>query len=306
MPFPRRVRWLKGKYANVDGIPFTMPVRTETSPALFAGFWIDADAARDMLPGEELHPVTIFGRGILVIAVVNYLDTTIGKYVEFCVGPLVTRGYKKAPALLALLRRSHYGTGMYIYDLPVSTEISVKGGLGIWGMPKRQANLDFLISDKTVSSQYDLDGQLVVRIDIPKPRSARLPVSMEGVGWGAFRGMLHKSYIHLRSHMGLRLGGRGAQILVGDHPRAEPLKRLNIKPRALFTGFTPMLDGVLDDHVETWYLTAEEPPAPPEVGVRDIVDLDLSQEWLPPPDRVSSDRLMAELKPKERAGRRKS
>lgn len=304
MTFSPRIQWLKGRYANVDGIPFTMPVRTQTSPALFAGFAIDADKAAELLPGQELHPLRLFGRGILVLAVVNYLDTTIGKYVEFCVGIMVTRGTSAPPTLPALALMGHYGTGVYIYDLPVSTEISVKGGLGIWGMPKRQANLDYIIGDETVSTQYDLDGQLVVRVDIPRPRQARLPMVMNGVSYGDFRGMLYKSYVHLRGATGMHLGGRRARLLIGDHPRAEPLKRLNIRPQALFTGFTPVVDGVLDDHIETWYLTADNPPPDPAIGLRDVIGLGLSQQWLAPPDRATSDRLMATLSPAQRVGQR--
>ena len=159
--FPQRVRWLEGRYANVDGIPFTMPVGTRTSPALFAGFTIDPEAAEAILPGQELHPCRIWNRGVLVFAVVNYLDTTIGSYVEFCIGVLCTRGLRPAPRLLRWPPSRCTGTGIYIYDLPVSTEISVKGGRGIWGMGKRRANLDFVIGDDTVSSQYDLDGHTV-------------------------------------------------------------------------------------------------------------------------------------------------
>jgi Acetoacetate decarboxylase (ADC) len=302
--FSPRNRWLNGRYANVDGIPFKMPVQTLTSPALFAAFAIDADQAAELLPGQELQPLRIFGHGLLVIAVVNYLDTTIGKYVEFCIGVMVTHGTRRAPALPALALRSLYGTGVYIYDLPVSTEISVKGGLGIWGMPKRQANLDYIVGEETVSTQYDLDGQLVVRLDIPRPRQAGLPMIMNGVAYGGFRGMLHKSYVHLRGGTGVTLGGRQARLLIGDHPRAEPLKHLDIRPTALATGFTPMVDGVLDDHIETWYLTADSPPPVAEVGLRDVVDLNLSQQWLSPPDRGSSDLLMAALSPSERVGHR--
>src|SRR4051812_23020761 len=93
MAFPRRVRWLEGKYANVDGIPFTMPIATHHSPAMFAAFTVDANAAAAMLPGQELHPVKVLGRGVLVLAIVDYHDTTIGKYVEFCIGILAARGY---------------------------------------------------------------------------------------------------------------------------------------------------------------------------------------------------------------------
>jgi hypothetical protein len=302
--FPPRVRWLEGRYSNVDGIPFTMPVRTQTSPALFAGFSIDAEKAAELLPGQELHPLSLAGRGVLVLAVVDYLDTTIGRYVEFCVGIMVNRGYRPPPTLASVLLQRHFGLGVYIYDLPVSSEISVKGGLGIWGMPKRQANLDYLVGAETVSSQYDLDGQLAVRIDIPRPERTFMPLWLEGVGYGDYRGMLYKSYIHLRGRMGFHLGGGGARLLIGDHPRMEAIKSLDINPDAIFSGFAPRIDGVLDDHIETWYLTADAPPPPPPVGMKSVVDLTLSEQWLAPPDRESSDRLLVLLTPREGVGQR--
>src|SRR3712207_8057774 len=42
-----RERWVTGRFANVDGIPFRMPVGTRGSPALFAGFSIDADRSEE-------------------------------------------------------------------------------------------------------------------------------------------------------------------------------------------------------------------------------------------------------------------
>lgn len=297
-----RTRWLEGRYSNVDGIPFRMPVRTRSSPALFAAFSIDADAARSLLPGQELHPCRVLRRGVLVVGVVNYLDTTIGRYVEFCIGVLCTRGRRPAPPAIPLALIPAFGTGVFIYDLPVSTEISVKGGRGIWGMAKRRANLDFVVGEDTVSSQYDLDGQLVMRIDVPNA-GPKIPFLMKGVGYGDFRGLLTKSYISMRGAVGIGLGGSGATLLVGDHPRAEALKPLDIDPKPLFTGFVPRMSGVLDDHVETWYLTADEPPGPPKEGMRDVVDLGLGEEWLPPPDRHLSDAMLLRYTPAQRVGR---
>ena len=86
-----RERWLEGKFANVDGIAFQMPVGTKSSPALYAGFSIDAAAAEAMLPGCELHAVRLWSRGVMIVAVVDYQDTTIGTYVEFCIGILCFR-----------------------------------------------------------------------------------------------------------------------------------------------------------------------------------------------------------------------
>jgi hypothetical protein len=293
----RRARWLAGRYANVDGIPFQVPVAARDSPSITALFAIDADRAREMMPGQELHPLRLLQRGVLLVAVVDYRHTSIGRYVEFCIGVMCTRGRAPAPRVLPLALPRLFGTGALIYDLPVSTEISVKGGRGIWGMEKRRASLDFVIGERTVSSQYDLDGELVARIDIPKPSRAPVPFAMSGVGYGAFRGMLTKSRIAVGGRTGIPLRQGSARLLLGDHPRADPLKRLDIDPRPLFVCYTPAVAGVLDDHVETWFLTADEPPEAPVGGLESVVDLGLDESWPPPPDRARSDRLMGRLDP---------
>jgi hypothetical protein len=297
----RRIRWTRGQHANVDGIPFAMPVASRDSPALFACYTIDAERARALLPGRELHPFRIWKRGLLLLEVVYYTDTPIGKYVEFCVGIVCTRGTRPAPPLLPAVLAGRYGMGQYIYDLPVSTQISVKGGLGIWGMPKRQANLDFVIEDDWVSSQYDLDGELVVRLDVRRPRSTPLPLSMSGVGYGAFRGMLTKSYVHLKGRAGVNLGQGAARLLIGTHARARPLAELDISPEPLVSGFMPSSRGWLDDHIETWFLTERTPPAAAQDNRREVVDLGLSQSWLAPPDRARSTRLLHAREQRARA-----
>ncbi|SCL24506.1 acetoacetate decarboxylase family protein [Micromonospora inyonensis] len=273
MSFSRRERRLRGRYANVDGIPFRMPVATGSSPSLTALFRADADAVRKLLPGRELRPLRIGRHALLLVTVVDYQDTDIGRYIELCVGVPCRRGLT--------------GLGVYIHDLPVSTEISVKGGLGIWGMPKRRASLDFLVDADTVSSQYDLDGRMVLRIDAPRPARTPLPVRFRTVGYGSFRGLLVRSRIRLAGRVGLRRGGR---LTLGDHPRARVLRDLGVGSRPLVTAFLPAMVGVLDDHVESWFLTFDAPVPPAVPGLRDVVDLGLGQEWPPPPDRAAADR----------------
>lgn len=300
--FNRRNRWLQGRYANVDGIPFKMPVETKSSPCIFAGFTIDPDAAQNLLPGQELQAVKAFGRGILIVAVVNYGDTTIGKYVETCLGVLCAHRRQKPLPLAPLALPFLYGTGVYIYDLPVSTEISVKGGLGIWGMPKRQGNLDFIEGDETISSQYDFEGQIVSRLDVPNG-NAWLPVAFAGLGYGSFRGLLTKSRISGSGKARFGFGSKGTRLVLGDHPRAEPIKALDVNPNAIFSGYLPRFRGVLNDRVETWYLTSDTPPDIAETGMKDVVDLGLSEDWLAPPNRALSDAMLENWTPEQCVGR---
>jgi hypothetical protein len=283
---PRRLEQQAGRYALVDGIPFELPVRSEQTPALMAAFSIDPDAAARLLPGNELHPLRVWRKALLVVTVVNYQITNIGKYIEFSIAIACTHGSRPAPRVLPLLMQRTYGTGQYVYDLPVSTEISVKGGKGIWGMPKHQANLDFLVDDERVSSQYDLDGQLAMRIDVRRPASAWLPVSTRGTNYCAFRGMLMASYIYFQGKLGLHFMRPGsARLTIGSHPRVQPLKALGIEEQPLFAGFFPETHGVLDDHFECWFVSEERPPAAEMEGMRSVVDLGQSEQWLAPPKR---------------------
>lgn len=278
-----RLERQSGRHSLVDGIPFQLPVHSEDSPALMAAFPIDLEKAAALLPGNELHPLRLWNKGLLVVTVIDYRTTNIGKYIEFSIAIACTHGAKPAPRLLPALFMKHYGTGQYVFDLPVSSEISVKGGKGIWGMPKHQANLDFIIGDKTVSSQYDLDGQLAMRIEIERPGSTPLPVRAPAVNYCAFRGMLMKSYISVRAKAGITLFNRNAaRLFIGDHPRLGPLKTLDIGA-PIFTAFMPASNGILDDHIESWFLSYEKPPAIPPEGMESVVNLGLREDWLPPP-----------------------
>jgi hypothetical protein len=282
-----RIRRESGRHALVDAIPFTLPVASHDSPALIAAFSIDARAAVELLGGEEVHPLRIWGeRAVLLVTVVDYRSTNIGRYIEFSLAIACTHGPAPAPAWIPALPFAQrlYGTGQYVIDLPVSSEVSVKGGKGIWGMPKHRANLDFVIAPRTISSQYDLDGQLCVRIEVDRPRFERLPLSMTTSNYCAFRGMLMKSNISFKGHAGFNLPlTRSARLRIGEHPRVQALARLEISQRPLFSGYFPSTEGILDDHIDSWFLSFEEPPEIVPEGMESVVGLGQSQEWLAPP-----------------------
>ncbi len=286
---PRRIDTLTGRFSRVDGIPYELPINSKDSPALMAAFPIDAEKAARLLPGDELHPFRIRRKkGVLMVTVIDYRVTDIGAYIEFSIAIACTHGPRRAPPLLPLVFQKKYGLGQYVLDLPVNTEVSVKGGKGIWGMPKHLANLDFLIQDGTVSSRYDEGGRQAVRIEIERPKRAWLPLRMAAINYCAFRGMLMKSYIYFRGKLGFRLGRRArARLVIGDHPRVQALKDLGVSERPLFTGFFPATSGVLDDHFEAWFLSRPTLPADtyPE-GLESVVGLGQGQTSMPPPGDV--------------------
>jgi hypothetical protein len=287
MGTPKRIRNYEGRFALVDGIPFKMPVKCQNSPVLMAIFTIDPEKARHLIPGNEVYPFRLWKRGLLVITVVDYLLTNIGKYIEFSIAIACTHGSRPAPRLLPALLQKHYGLGQFVYDLPVSTEISVKGGKGIWGMPKHQANLNYIIGEEKVSSQYDLDGQFGMKIEIDRPKSAWLSMSTAAANYSEFRGLLVKSRIYFSGKMGFSLLKKGsAALTIGPLPRLQALKELDISPDPFCTVFIPQATGILDDYFESWFLTFDKPPTKAPEGMESVVNLGLSEQWLPPPTPI--------------------
>ncbi|MCY1032759.1 acetoacetate decarboxylase family protein [Corallococcus sp. BB11-1] len=287
MSIPKRIQRQSGRYSRVDDIPYALPVNSQGSPALMAAFTVDARRAAALLPGNELHPLRVSrDKGVLLISVIDYKKTDIGAYIEFSIALACTHGRRPAPPLLPLLFPKRYGVGQYVVDLPVNTEVSVKGGKGIWGMPKHLARLDFKVENGSVSSSYSEGGQQAVRVRIERPGRAWLPLRASAVNYCAFRGMLMKSSIYFRGRFGFRFGRRAwASLELGDHPRVQALRELSISPRAFLTGFFPSSSGVLDDHFEAWFLTQPTLPTStyPE-GLESVVDLGQDQTPMPPPD----------------------
>ncbi len=280
---PRRIKAYTDKYALVDGIPFKLPVAAVNSPALMAVFPINIEKAKAFLP-KNVQPFCLWKQGLLVVTVIDYRETPIGKYIEYSIGIACTHGSKPAPKLIPGFLPNIFKTGQYVIDLPVSSEVSVKGGKGIWGMPKHQGQLDFKITDDKVSSQYDLDGQLVAYVEIKKPKFNFFPIKIRASNYCSFRGMLMKSDILLNNRFGMRLFGKNkARFVIGDHPRLQALKELEIG-EAIAAVYLPSIHGILDDHIESWFLTYDQLPEKAPEGMESVVGLGLSEEWLAPPE----------------------
>jgi hypothetical protein len=95
-----------------------------------------------------------------------------------------------------------------------------------------------------------------------------------------------KSTIYFSGQVEIGLGPKAkAQLLLGDHPRMNPLRDLDISSNPLVTLTLPHVSGGLDDHFEGWLLTSRTPPdpdAPPE-GLESVVGLANDESWLPAP-----------------------
>ena len=287
MGIPRRQKDIECTYGYVDGIRYVMPIDSWESSAMIAAFPCKYEAAAEMLPPGYVHPFNYFGKALLIVTVVDYRKTDIGSYIEYSIAIACTKGRSPAPPLLPAVFMQSFGTGQFVVDLPVSTEVSVKGGKGIWGMPKHQANLDYREGKAWVSAQYDLEGQMVSRFDVRVPKTYPIPLSMGAVNYCQFRGMVYRSFIYFKGKAGVHLmKPAAARFVLGDHPRADRFRALEHRPTPLFAAHIPDVRGVLDDYFDCWFITPKErPEGPIGEGLETTYPLGLGQDWPPPPAR---------------------
>jgi hypothetical protein len=287
MRIPERQREIDGLHGFVDGIRYVMPVNSWNASAVIAAFPCNYAAAAALIPQGYVHPFRYFSKALLIISVIDYRETDIGAYIEYSIAIACTKGRRPALPLLPALFRRAFGTGQFVHDLPVSSEVSVKGGKGIWGMPKHQAPLDFKVGKKWVSSQYDLDGQMVSRLDVRMPSRFPWPLNTGAANYCQFRGMIMRSFIFFKGKAGVHLLKPGAaRFVLGDHPRSDVLRTLEHRPEPLFAAYIDGVNGVLDDYFDCWFITAKDRPELPfGEGLETTYPLGYSREWLPPPNR---------------------
>lgn len=287
MAIPRRQNRLAGRHALVDGIRYEMPIDSWEASSVIAAFPCDYEAARKLMPPGDIHPFRLWRKALMIVTVIDYRRTDIGSYIEYSIAIACTKGSKPAPRLLPGLFMKSYGTGQYVVDLPVSTEVSTKGGKGIWGMPKHQAALDYIEGAAWVSAQYDREGVLATRLDVKRPKKLWMPLSMGAVNYCMFRGMIYRSYIYFRGKAGLWFKRRSsARFIIGDHPGVAQLKTLKHDAEPLFAAYMPSIKGVLDDYLESWFVTwPRAPQSQVGEGLETTYPLGYGLDRPPPPRR---------------------
>ncbi|MDH5732080.1 MAG: hypothetical protein OEZ58_24105, partial [Gammaproteobacteria bacterium] len=146
--------------------------------------------------------------------------------------------------------------------------------------------LNFLINEDTVSAQYDLDGELAVKVVIPKPKRYWVPINIGAINYCGFRGMLMASFIYFKTKLGFTLGRRNkkqAKLIVGNHPRVQWLKQIDVADAPFVTAFLPTFEGNLDDHFECWFISKENEITEIPEGLEHTYPLGYGEEWPPPP-----------------------
>jgi Acetoacetate decarboxylase (ADC) len=146
-----------------------LPILYQEASLLTAIWRVDAKRAQPLVPAD-FEPWLVFGKALAMLCIFEYRQTSIGPYGEIGLGVLVRRRGTK-PSLLRVLGdlRKEEDQGLYVINLPVTTEEARAAGVEIWGYPKYVRDIDTRFTRDEV--RVELAGEL--RLTMGKGRTLR-------------------------------------------------------------------------------------------------------------------------------------
>lgn len=203
--------------------PCELPILYKDASLLTLSYRIDPARARAAV-GPGLTPWVIFGKALALVCIFEYRDTSIGPYGEIGVGLLAHRTSSKPSLLQAMRDLSKVpDAGLFVVNLPVSTEAARAAGVELWGYPKYVTGIKTSFRDDGVHATLEGDFEL----DMGRSGGFR----SEGVPLVTFSvkgGRLIRTVI--AAEQPVRWGGaRTVKLrLTGDGPTAKTLAALGL------------------------------------------------------------------------------
>lgn len=186
-------------------------------------FRIPLDKAEALLADKSVEPWPIMGAAMGAIYVWEYRDSTIGPYGEVGLGIQARRrGSRPSVLKLGLDMTAQPDQGIWVVNLPVTTDSAFQAGVELWGYPKYVAPIETRFDAE--GARVRLADELELSIGRMRGPQMKLPV----VTFTSNKGRLIRSVIEVEHPVRWGTGGSAELRVVGDGPTAESVRALGL------------------------------------------------------------------------------
>ena len=199
-----------------------------------AFFWCELERAEPLLAGTNFVPTKFRGGKALVgMIFFEYRDTSIGPYNEAGIVIAAHPAHARRPLLptTQFLRKAADRTmGIYVTDLPVTTQAACGAGREIWGFPKFITDIPFKLDvARFECGVTDPDtGGALCSLAGPVGRGPRLPM-LDLVVYLNHEGAMLKAIVDVKAKAVTNRGqGIRLQVGSGDHRMVRNLRDLGL------------------------------------------------------------------------------
>ncbi len=195
---------------------------------------------KELLPTSKLVPAEIYpGKGLLGFMAADYRDTTIGPYREFII--MVPARYRPRlnPPLLPVLRMAaSLSFEVFIWQLPLTSELGLRAGVDIWGFPKFLADIEFREEDGRVSCALSEGGKEILTLEVRK-NAARMKTYFDYTVFSVKdRELLRTPVSGISGGLGRSFRPGGARLALGEHELSRRIREI-APGRSVMTLYVP-------------------------------------------------------------------
>jgi hypothetical protein len=211
---------------DVAGRTVELPVQVRDASAGTALFEVDAAAAVALLTSDAFEVAEVApGRAHFAVVVVDYRDNDLGSY-------------REVGLTLFVRPRSGGDDGTFIVRLPVDQPFTCEAGQAIWGFPKTIEQIDLTYAADSLVCALVMDGELVLRIRLPRGGSDELP-AMPMTSYTVRAGVPCATRFEQRgTGTQMVFDSSGVELELGTHPVAKELASLGLPGPAFMSTWT--------------------------------------------------------------------
>lgn len=221
-------------------------------------FMCSYEKALQVLPHPSMKPVRMpGGRAVVIFSCYEYKNVMNMKpYNEIAMTiPLLMDGGFSMP-VLPLVSKAFKNFGYHVFSMPVTSEENRIRGQKLWGIPKVTERIDIEQKDGfSTTAAFDSNDKEYFRLRIPmdgKPQSFDETGSLYSIRDNdIIKAQTNfKGDFKVNKHMGLLLNkdkkSDSPLLTLGDSPRAEVLKSLEIEESVFQTRWSPSMEACFD------------------------------------------------------------
>lgn len=222
----------EGQVELSTGEAVDLPLYTDAT-IMGAVFSVSLERVRDFLP-SDLSPVRIGPRtGTVLFLSIEYHNVDGGTFEPYNEFGVLIPSIRASKTTVPLLSRFPGGIGGYVWYLPVTTESSRALGDEIWSYPKVVGDIDITESGSHRRTTVSIDGDHFITIEIERPPTTNLGLAAPTESYTEQDGTVLREPLSFTGEMGLWPFSSHVSYTLGEHPRAEQLRQLDIGNRAL-------------------------------------------------------------------------
>jgi len=213
---------------QISGGSCEVPILYREVFAAGATFVAPTLALKGLLPTSNLVPAELWpGKGLLSFMAFDYRDSSIGPYRELAMAVAVRyRPRFNAPFVPALRMSVSLSFEIFIWQLPLSSDLGLRAGIDIWGFPKFLADIEFSQDDKTVSCALAEEGRPILSLEINK-NAAKMKTYFDFVIYSEKDGELLMTRVDgVSSSLGRSFRPGAARLELGDHPLSRKIREV--------------------------------------------------------------------------------